>query len=820
MTALGLSHAGLAHAEGSGAGKGAVITTAAPEGFSSLGENQEAIVDVFFGGKRVGDARVTFRPGKLTFENPAAVAALIGDVKEPTSVQAALSTGNLATHADLACTVGADPLSCGRLDPETAGIVFDEDRLRVEIFVNARLLAVHAPTQKQYLPAPSGGLTFIDSLGGVLSGATGGTQAYNLRNRLVAGDGNRRMRLDFAYASGFGLQIDRAIGEIDRRGWRAMAGAFWAPGTDLIGRQKLLGVGIETQTDTRADKDQIRGDPLIVFLAQRSRVDIVREGRILASRIYDAGNQALDTTALPDGSYEIVLRIEEAGGARREERRFFSKNPVVPALGQKIAYAYAGLLADDTRRGILNLTRKPFVQVGGAMRIDRRVALDGNVVLVDNVAVGQLGANLILGFAQLRFAGYLSTDGASGATARMSTTGDAKLNFYLDARYVSKEITGPLTGWSSDPSVPAPVPGASANPSARIQLSGNISYSLPAVQAMLSGTYSKQRAQAATYNIGPSLRMDLIQKGNFRLSASATYAMTECGRVGFAGLTMQIVGRKASLAATAGLRVVEEKPAATRTEPVGSLYGTWQDENLLGGEVQLAGGVEREVDRSLATGAIEYRSRVANLRADLVRNLGGSGSEMQYSIGFDTTLAAGGGTVTLRGKQTADSMVVLAIRSPLPGSKFDVLVNDSPAAEVRSGELLTLPLTAYRRYAIRIQPRDGALLQYDSSERTVSLYPGSVVKLDWSANPVIAMFGRIVDERGRPMANAMLSAPGSTAQTDDNGYFEIEMAAGSTFRVNATGGRVCVIAPPTVPVDQGYGRLGTLRCLAGRLVEK
>ena len=63
---------------------------------------------------------------------------------------------------------------------------------------------------------------------------------------------------------------------------------------------------------------------------------MVIDGRLAGSRLYQAGNNALDTSALPDGAYTILLRIREPGGEVREERRFFVKNAQVAPLGQPI----------------------------------------------------------------------------------------------------------------------------------------------------------------------------------------------------------------------------------------------------------------------------------------------------------------------------------------------------------------------------------------------------------------------------------------------------------------------------------------------------
>ena len=102
---------------------------------------------------------------------------------------------------------------------------------------------------------------------------------------------------------------------------------------------------LRAQIDTRLDRDEVLGSPVVVYLDQRARVDVVRDGRVLYSAIYEAGNQAIDTSNLPDGSYDIILRIDEPGRPEREERRFFSKSRQIPSLGRTDFFVFGGLLA-------------------------------------------------------------------------------------------------------------------------------------------------------------------------------------------------------------------------------------------------------------------------------------------------------------------------------------------------------------------------------------------------------------------------------------------------------------------------------------------
>lgn len=482
-----------AHAQAGKDRPAATIKVGEPAGFSSLTDAQSAVVDVYFGNRRLGDTQVSFLPGSISFADPAKLVALLPDIANPEAVQAALAAADLPSNSRLVCSPGTDPMLCGRLAPDIVGVIFDQEHFRVDIFVNPRMLAVRQAVVRQYLPQPEGGLSIVDAIGVVLSGSSDGPQTYNLQDHFILGDADRRLRADLAYASGFGVQADRLVLEMDKPGWRYTAGAFWAPGTDLIGRRKMLGLGIETQFDTRLDRDELQGSPLVVFLGQRSRVDIMRDGRVLTSRIYEAGNQCLETSGLPDGSYEVTLRIEDAGGAKREELRFFTKNPLIAPAGHAIYFAYAGVLANDATSEFISPTGTPFLQAGTGRRLGAHFAVDATVLTTDRTLLGEVGAYYIGKRAQIRLAAIGSSTGVYGGLLQLSSQGNSRFNFNFDLRHI--RIGGhPLL---SDPDPTSIVAGSlpDRNPSLLpvaistfTQLAGNAMYNLPSAQIGVAAT--------------------------------------------------------------------------------------------------------------------------------------------------------------------------------------------------------------------------------------------------------------------------------------------------------------------------------------------
>ena len=797
--------------------RAAIISASEPAGFSDLVGPQRAVVDLYFGGRRLGDAEVSFAPGSLTFLDTDKLVSLIPGLINPTAVKAALAASALPTHTDLVCTAGANPETCGRLAPAVAGIIFNQERFRVDVFVDPRMLSVHPAASRDYLPKPEGGLSLVNGISVVLSGSSDGSRYYNVQDRLIIGDEDKRLRASLAYASGFGLQTDELVAEMDKPGWRYSAGAFWVPGTDFIGRRKVVGVGIETQIDTRLDKDVMRGSPLIVFLNQRARVDILRDGRVQTSQIYDAGNQSLDTSGLPDGSYDVVLRIEEASGVRHEEHRFFTKNARVAAVGQKVMFAYAGVLADDTKRGLLSPTGTPFLQAGIARRLNAHIALDGTVLTTNRTAMAEVGADYITSQAQVRFAAFGSTNGAVGGLVQISSLGNSPFNFNFDLRHISTNQQLILSGGMQ--SVPKPLGPFGTDPTTLplaqntfTQVSGNISYSLPGAQLGISASYRREEAQRARYSIGPSLRWEFLRRGKLHVTFLADAVMSDQGHSGFVGVSLQIQGGRSAFGSTAALRSTALSGEPQRSGPVGGINGSWHDD-LAGAELNLGGTYERELDRDLLSATANLRGTKASLSADVIQGLGRSAGPMQYSLGFKTSMAVTAGAIAFEGRNENDSMVVVKVDGSAADARFEVLVNDGPVGTVNSGGKLAVALPPYRRYDVRIRPIGGDLTHYDGSTRRIGLYPGNVAEMAWTAEPITAMFGRMVFEDGQPVSSASITAHGGISETDENGYFQIETTEGTDLDVDLPDSRSCRVRLPSITHVNGYAPLGTLVCL-------
>jgi hypothetical protein len=795
------------------------ITVSAPEGFADLTEDRTLVVDVFFGGARIGEALVAAAPGSVRFLEVGNLVALLPPLTDPRAVETFLSA-SLPANADLICTSSVDQRACGRLSPELVGVIFDSDRFRLDIFINSRLLEVQDDFHDRYLPPPEPGLSMINIISGTASGRMdGGNQYYGLQDQLVLGWGDRRIRADVSLASEVGAGIERLTFEWDRPEQRLLAGALWAPGNGIAGQRKLLGVGLESQIDTRRDRDAILGSPVIVFLDRRARVDVVRDGRVLGSGIHEAGNQKLDTSSLPEGSYEILLRIHEAGQPVREERRFYTKSRRIPSDGRTDYFVYGGLLVESTRAGSIKPSDRPFIQGGIAQRLTEGLVLDGTLQATDQVASIELGTTFLTPVAHLRAAVLADTTGARGTMMQLTSSGVSPLNFSLDFRQIEgAEENGPGLIAGADLTTPRAMGFDLADHRHRAdyaQLGGIVSYSMANLRFLGTLFYRDEDGQPARFSFGPSLEWDVLRRSSLQVTLRGDLTTTERGSSGFAGISVRLLNRSSTMTAVAGRRTSGRHDDLLGEGAVGSVSGAWNFA-AAGGELAVGAGAEHQPRQQDFFVSSELRHPVGSLRGNLVRSDHDSGSTTQYAAAFQTTVAAGAGSLQVAGRTTTESMLIASVAGSRNHDRFELLVDEQIVGTIEGLESLTVPLPAYRAYHVRIRPVGRDLVSYDSSSREVGLYPGSVTRLSWSAAPLTIKFGRLVGPDGRPIAGASMTGKGVWSVTDDDGYFQVEIPEGQIMQVTLRDGATFAIELPAASSGRLFADIGQMVCCDDR----
>lgn len=805
--------AAMAAAPAAQAASSAIELVGAPAGFDQLARPRELLVDIYYGDRKVGEAMAVVAPGTLRFADPSKVAALVPKLVSSPEIIAALS-GDLPSHPELVCSPG-NSSHCGELSTQGAGIIFDEDHFRVSLFFAARFVRTSPAVADVYLKAPTGPLSLTSSSGLALSGSTGTPATYNLQNRTILSLRNARIRADSSYAAKLGLVVDDLVGEVDRKDLRYSAGLFWAPGLDLTGQRRIVGIGVGTQFDTRADRDILEGTPLVLFLQQTARVELVVEGRLVTSRTYGAGNNVLDTSALPDGSYPVVLRIRQENGMVHEEQRFFVKNAQIAPVGQPLLFAYAGMLANARRFRPISLSNDFYYQIGTARRLNRSIALDVSAIGAGDKNMLEAGGWLITRVGRLRVAGLVSTKGDKGGLLQLGSSGHGSINFNFDIRRV----------WSSDgrPLIPLPAyvdsfgsaapTGAQVGNGSYTQVSGSIGYSLGRAYLSVIGSLRHDAGFPMDYTVGPNLNWPIVSKRGVELVLQADAQRTRTTTAAFAGFRLQFTSNRMSLLSTTGhaTRRTEGHSGGDADRMVRSFSAEYFHENEDRTQVSAYAGYNRSLDTSDVHAGAAIYSRLGSARGDVLHPLEGQGG-LQYGLTVQAGAAIGRDELALGGRDVEESALVVSVDGDRGRSAFDVLVDEQPRGRLVAGASIPIFLQPYRSYKVRLRPVGPLSVDYDSTTRSITLYPGNVANVRWTARSLFTVFGQAVRPDGRPVANAMVQSERGIGETNDEGYFQVDVAGGDRLSFTSGVSGACEARIATVKGEEDLVPLGKVIC--------
>jgi outer membrane usher protein FimD/PapC len=202
---------------------------------------------------------------------------------------------------------------------------------------------------------------------------------------------------------------------------------------------------------------------------------------------------------------------------------------------------------------------------------------------------------------------------------------------------------------------------------------------------------------------------------------------------------------------------------------------------------------------------------VGNLRADLLHQFGDAAST-QYAATIEGGIVAGKGKFSFGGRELSSTATVVRLKGGDKSQRFEVLVDESPRGTVKPGDNLVLFLNPYDTYSVRLRSSGSGMSNFDTAARKVTLYPGNVATLDWDVAPVVIVFGRAIDLRGQPIANADITTSRGNSQTNEDGYFQVETAQNEQITVRDRLGKMCSIPPSKARPIDGYLARGEAEC--------
>jgi hypothetical protein len=741
-----------------------------PEGFESLMEAQRTLVDVNYGGNALSPAFAIFAPGRFEFEDPAAVVADIPGVKDQGEVTRALS-GLLAPHGGRVCRRPGVPEGCGRLWPETAGIIFDADRFSVEIFLHPRVLDVPVLEVPRYLPLPNDEFSGVASLTGSYSGLDPGPDAYDMRTDVLVAYGPRHLRVAGGVRTGGLADLDQAVAEINWPDYEATGGLFRTRPLRAIGDREVLAARFSTslKTRTRLSLDRAYSIPILVFLARRSRVELRRDGRLLSSGIYDAGNQEIDTSSLPEGAYDVEVRILDKVSGDQRETRFFAKSTDLPPRGELLYFAEAGALRSRGTSGRdLDFNDGALAHIGGALRHTDRIGYDADVALLNRDVVFGLGSFLMERGVNLRVGAIASHRGAGGiellgSASRWGVWGNLNVRG-LWGNADADSLRDPYT-----------------------QITGVMGTTVGDFQLRLMSSWRRTEIGStalSSYAVTPSLRWRFLRRSRMRGDLLLEYSQMDRGPQVWLGIDFASWYRNWFAGGSGGSRYSRLDGDGDATGEADG-RGIWHDGERWPGDARISiDARSREPRHSLGAKA-DYRGPRggASLYTEEAWHEDFPDQTL-YGGTFGLGLVGRPDGVSAGGTGDGRSAVIVDLRGTPEGATFEVFTGSVRRAAAVVGQPSLLFLPPYESYDVRIVAGAEHLTDYDTAGRRVTLFPGTTSRLVWDIEQVFILVAEIVLPDGTPVTNSGVEGAVGNAATDDYGMLQAEVRSGSELKLH------------------------------------
>lgn len=768
-----------------------------PAGFEQLEAERELVLDVYYGGKRKGTARVALSGNRVEFIDARQALSFVDDAAPGTNLLPFLSQP-LDANAARACGLSA-PEGCGSLETESVGVILDEDRFRLDLFVAPGLRSRQAGDFNDFLAPPPPGASLISLIGGTVSGSSNaGHTGYRIQNRTIAALGSTRLRADLSYERGRGLSSDNLLVESDQGSLRFTAGQFWVPGSDLISRRKVIGAGLMSQFDTRRQREHFYGTPIEVFLNTAARVETIVDGQLVSSQILTAGNHLLDTSRWPAGSYDAIIRIHEPGRAPREERRFFSRDEALAPLERPTFQVFAGISSNgsDFKDGA------PFVQGAFAYRFHEKFGARALVLGTNEKVIADLSGTMVTPLLNITAGALASSTGDAGAVVRGYSKAFHGVSASFDLRKMWTKGREPLLPISRGSGSYDQGALQSTSQDEFFQLTGQLSARVSAATVRFSGYFRGAAAGGNSYSLGPSIDWQIVRKNQFSLVAEGDARKTDFGFSSYAGVRLLVTDGSRSLSVRGGIEDAHSGSGRINGEVQGATFG---GEGLNRWSANAALGT---VDGSqYARLGGELRSALANARGEMLHDFG-AGS--QYSLTGETGLIVTTEGPAIAGGFIKDSALIVTAKGDRDEA-LDVYVDEAQVGTARAGEPLVVYLDPYREYQVQARPHKADLLSADFNPRQVAAFPGSVSHVNWDVKRLSIAFGRLVGQDGKPVGNAQIRGAHGVAESDENGYFQIETSLPEKFEVQH-GASSCLISPPVGKATQDLMKWGDVLC--------
>lgn len=755
--------------------------------FDELTGAELGFFDVYLGGRSLGSFVIEFDGSRFRFDDVGELLPTLPLVEQRETVTAIL-TDILERNSDKVCSVriSIEQGKCGLLEPEVIAAILDVSNFRIELFINPALLPEALGDSASFLPPQKKAPAAIFNTRLLLSGTFPDTPstALSANGSIAFGGGRFNTRLS-AGTNGFRVDDLNYIYDLETR--KISAGVISMSSIPLVGFSDIVGVQVRSSYDRLLNRSSLFSQPLEIFLQRRARVEIFRDDQLLHNATYDAGNQRLNTSDLPSGSYLVRIRIIDPISGTTEIERVFVNLESGGPIGTT---TYGVEVGAGRNRGVNDVFEPITNTIVGRVNVSHR-----------------FGAS-IRGFADLAVAGkekliaggaeYFGTNTSFRASLIANSLGGAGAEGYATIRGGNTTLS--LSGRWLD--------GTNAKPDTFQLVTGRFqSYSATVtrpfgrVSTGVRGRLSKIGESGSNWSINPFVRWSLGQIGGMQVFLSGEGNITNEERGVFLRLTTARLRARQTIGAEISTRYERDlERGQDALDPEFSAYFSSRHPDFAWGAARYRVDTVAAGDSQALSVDSELEANLGNISGGLSASRNSGEINVRYNAQIETGFATDGRAWALTGGDGGRSAALVTLDGAT-GGDFDVQINGRPSRTVRAGQTVAVGLTPYQQYRISLQPKGDTIAGFDITSKEMTAYPGTVERFSWEVYPVVLFITQVFLENGEPVASARVIGAQTVALTDDVGFLQVEARPGSKLELRLRGGGSCEITLPDESSD-------------------
>ena len=796
-----------------------------PKGFESLTQPQTTAVDIYYGNHYLLTSLATFTPTRIEFHHPDQILQFIPDILEPGRVLNKLRSP-MDVHSELICG-RTNQDRCGKLDPEVIDVIFDSAKFRADLFISSSYLVVRDAIENPLLPKSTSGTSFIQLVNGSFSGQDDEAESYTIAGISTLGRRQSRLQSSWAATETNDLNIDTLFWRRDYNGYDLQAGLLRTSGRGLAftSQQDITGISATTTLNTRTDLAYSRGSEIQLFLSSRSRVEIYKDNRLVDTRFYDIGNQALDTSRLPDGAYNIVLKIRDASSNRREETHFFVKSPKLPPKDAPQYFVHFGKIYTPAEADLFpNETPSWLFRSGYAERINDSLGAEVALLTTQGQSIFESGVFWFGPGYDLHGSLMAGTEGDLGlAFNTQYRLGIASASYNFRRIWADQDLDFNIDDDSDEDeeNLIEDFFEQRFDPVPRSTLQSTLSFNMLLGKGNLGlqSRYNHNRFEDKRTSYSIRYQRPLFRTGPYQINLSTHIAKDDDDYQALVGIAMRHSDKHWNNSVNARL-ATEKNQGITDTGVTLNGQSTWNDKDLYEGDLQGTLRANRDLHESNLGAEVEYNSRLGQSRFALEESQSENDTVLQYGGNLAFSLIAAKDLFAFGGKQQSTGAAVINIDGDANNSKFDIYVNGQRRGEAIPNAKTVLSLAPYQTYNIRLRPTGAGFISFNDEIKTITIYPGNVEQLTWEIQEIVVIFGRVFNADGQPIANARINGAQGLATSDTIGLFQAEIKKGLQELVFQTIDLNCKVDTSSLTIYQGIANLGNITCVNTSLEEE